>query len=160
MSHSRYLIALLCICSLAYGQDVKHDEKLRRVLEKTEYKVTAEANGMFSLVIEIPSLKRSQRVYVNSEILDFQGYRYREIWSIALQGEALAKPEVYPFLLKDSADKYIGAWKVMRVSKQDSAVFFACVPEYAKDKDVVIALSVVAATADQAEKKILSTDQY
>ncbi len=160
MSPYRYLTALLCICSLSYSQEVKHDEKLRHVLEKTEYKVSAEANGIFSLVIDIPSLKRSQRVMVNSEIFDFQGYRYREIWSIAFQGEALNKPDVYPFLLKDSADKYVGAWKVMRVSKQESAVFFACVPECVKDKDVIIALSVVAAVADQAEKKILSTDEY
>lgn len=154
----KYLCVLL-IAAAAFGKEVPHDEKLERALAKG-YKVTKENNGIFSIVVELPNLKRSQRVFVNSEILDVEGYRYREIWAIALQGQETTKPDVYAFLLRDTADKYLGGWKLMSVGKQETAVFFVCVPEKATGREIGIALAVVAATADLAEKKFLGSDEY
>jgi len=97
---------------------------------------------------------RSQRIWIDSEILEVDGFWLVQICSVSYRG-ILTKPMMLDLL----SDRYkIGHWSVVKSDKGHDVLFTAEVPTYLSPKDFEICCRLVAEAADLLERKWSDSD--
>lgn len=98
---------------------------------------------------------RSQRIWIDSEILEVDGFWLVQICSVSYRG-ILTKPMMLDLL----SDRYkIGHWSVVKSDKGFHDVLFTAeVPTYISPKDFEICCRLVAEAADLLERRWSDSD--
>lgn len=129
---------------------------IEALLKKQELAYTIDdEREMLKLGFELGD-NRSQRIWIDSEILEVDGFRLVQICSVSYRG-ILTKPMMLDLL----SDRYkIGHWSVVKSDKGGfhDVLFTAEVPTYLSPKDFEICCRLVAEAADLLERKWSDSD--
>ena len=133
----------------------KDQALIEALLKKQELAYTIDdEREMLKLGFELGD-NRSQRIWIDSEILEVDGFRLVQICSVSYRG-ILTKPMMLDLL----SDRYkIGHWSVVKSDKGFPDVWFTAeVPTYISPKDFEICCRLVAEAADLLERKWSDSD--
>lgn len=133
----------------------KDQALIEALLKKQELAYTIDdEREMLKLGFELGD-NRSQRIWIDSEILEVDGFRLVQICSVSYRG-ILTKPMMLDLL----SDRYkIGHWSVVKSDKGFHDVLFTAeVPTYLSPKDFEICCRLVAEAADLLERKWSDSD--
>lgn len=127
---------------------------IEALLKKQDLKYTIDdEREMLKLGFELGD-NRSQRIWIDSEILEVDGFWLVQICSVSYRG-ILTKPMMLDLL----SDRYeIGHWSVVKSDKGHDVLFTAEVPTYLSPKDFEICCRLVAEAADLLERKWSDSD--
>lgn len=128
---------------------------IEALLKKQDLKYTIDdEREMLKLGFELGD-NRSQRIWIDSEILEVDGFWLVQICSVSYRG-ILTKPMMLDLL----SDRYkIGHWSVEKSDKGFHDVLFTAeVPTYLSPKDFEICCRLVAEAADLLERRWSDSD--
>lgn len=136
------------------AKKAKDQALIEALLKKQDLKYTIDdEREMLKLGFELGD-NRSQRIWIDSEILEVDGFCLVQICSVSYRG-ILTKPMMLDLL----SDRYeIGHWSVVKSDKGFDVLFTAEVPTYISPKDFEICCRLVAEAADLLERKWSDSD--
>ncbi len=151
-------VVIAALMTAAAGSAIagEPDRAVGRLLDSLEYKYEVDEDGDYRLVFELEN-KRTQLVYVRSNVESYGSNNVREIWSPGYKSATPDFPaKVANRLLEDSNASKLGAW----VKQQDLAVFVVKIDADAPAKQLSDAIDAAAASADEIELELTKADEY
>ena len=132
------------------------DPAVAAQLKALEYKYEIDEDGDYRLLFDVDDeSKRTQLVFVRSNVESYGGHSVREVWSAGYKASGDAFPaNVANRLLEASMDSKMGGW-----GKQGkAAIFIVRVPANA-GKDVLdAAITAALNSADEMEQELTGKD--
>ena len=141
----------------ASAGDHSPDPRVKRLLDKLDYKYEVDEDGDYKLVFDLDDNEedqkkgRSQLVYVRSPVFDYGSHEVREVWAPAYKAKGDEFPvKVANRLLEASQESKLGGW-----AKQGKyAVFVIKVATNASAKQLDDAINAAIQSADQMEAEL------
>jgi hypothetical protein len=136
------------------------DPRLKKILDACEIKYVVLPGGNCHVTFNL-GMGRSQLVWIASKTETYRGIELRDIQSIAYKSKEPLPAELANALLRDNAQRKIGAWEVQRAKEYYHAVFRIKVDAVESDvKTMRDMLELVAFLADQMEKELTGKDEF
>jgi hypothetical protein len=133
---------------------------VRRALEALGLQFEVDDDGDYRVIMAWSEDGRSQLVFVNSNTETLGDAEIREVWTVGYKKATdELSSRVASKLLEESSTYKIGAWEVVWRGETVLGVLNAKIPADASAKYLGEVINVVAATADEMEKELLTTDE-
>lgn len=147
------------VASAQVGGKSKADARLRRALNDANLKFTETAEGDFKLLFTLKD-DRTHLVFAESKTQTMGIIEVREVWAIGWKGGSEPKAEVANRLLRNNAQKKVGAWELHQQKDGFYAIFNVKVSADADGEALKSIVYGVAETADEMEKELLQSDDF
>ncbi|MCU0795220.1 MAG: YbjN domain-containing protein [Akkermansiaceae bacterium] len=153
------LLAALFIGSgtaLAEGED----PVVKAALDQLGYKYDIKENGDFHLTFTVED-DRTQLMVIRSLTQDYQGYKVRQVYSMAYKAPEktgkIPTPILKSLLMENSTSK-MGAWEID--TEGTAAYYTVRLAADAKPEAIDAAINAVINSADAMEKKLTGKDDW
>ncbi len=158
-----WLLGLLLAGGSVFAQDEVAfppvDGELAACLQEAKLVWEPDADGDCRLLLEYES-GRSQQVFVTSRTEELDGWKLREIWSVAGMGATLQEPVNMELLLRTNPDQLLGAWGYRQIGEQTAAVFVLKAPAACDPQQLRRLIALVGRSADEMEQSLGEGDQF
>jgi len=142
------------------ASDNQGDPRVRRALEQLECPYEVDADGDFKITVKLAE-NRTQLVLINSNTESFAGMEIREVYSLGYIGDGDPDEHLLKLLLLENGTVKFGAWRLIESKNGTVGVVFAAHIAASIDAKVLDSIiDVVAAKADEFEKRVSGTDEY
>lgn len=149
----RYALASVFFGLLAAGSAFaaeRPDPTIKRQLDSLGIKYTVDDDNDFKITMEVDDGRRTQLVYVRSNVENYGSHHIREIWSPGYKGTSEQLPaNVANRLLEHSNEVKLGSW----VKQKSYAVFVVKVSIDASADQLKDALKAAVRSADEIEQE-------
>lgn len=142
------------------ASDNQGDPRVRRALEQLECPYDVDADGDFKITVRLTE-DRTQLVLINSNTESFAGMEIREVYSFGYIEDREPDAQLLKWLLLENGAVKFGAWRLIESKNGQVGVAFAAHIAASTDAKMLDSIiDVVAAKADDFEKKTSGADDY
>lgn len=135
------------------------DPRIQEALDALNLNYEIEDDGSYKVGLQFEG-DRTQVAWINSSTTTLGSMEIREIVSPAYLTSGSLSSDIANQLLRDSAQKKLGAWQTYQNDEQAIAVFTARVDANSSVDDLEAALYAVLYSADQMEEELTGGDRF
>ncbi|PSB55499.1 hypothetical protein C7B77_14855 [Chamaesiphon polymorphus CCALA 037] len=138
------------------------DARVKAALEQAGMKYEVTSDGDFKVIVTCPN-DRTQVVLINSNTNKINGttVELREVYALAYKSPGLLSSEISDKMMRQSHDKKIGSWEIIRTSSNNNlAIFNAKIDAKLDDNSLVKIINSIGLVADNMEKELTNKDEY